>query len=172
MVAVADEGPFIHPTAEVSELAQVGAGTKVWHHAQIREHAWVGRDCVIGKGVYVDREVLIGDRAKIQNYATIYRGVVIEDDVFVGPHVSFTNDLYPRAFHRAWRVVPTRVERGASIGANATIRCGVTIGAFAMVGAGAVVTRDVPPYALVLGNPARVVGRVDREGRPLSGHAP
>lgn len=162
----ATKQPYVHPTAEVSPLATIGPGTRIWHQAQVREHARLGSDCVLGKGVYVDRGVEIGDRVKVENYASIYFGVTIEDDVFIGPHVVFTNDRYPRSSPTDWQVVPTRVERGASIGANATIRCGVRIGAYAMVGAGAVVTRDVPSFALVLGNPARVVGRVDVHGRP------
>lgn len=162
---------YIHPSAEVAPGATVGAGTKVWRNVQVREGAAVGRDCVIGKDVYIDRDVAIGDRVKIQNGVSVYQGVVIEDDAFIGPCVTFSNDLYPRAFSRDWEVIPTRVCRGASIGANATIVCGVTIGAYALVGAGAVVTRDVPPYALALGTPARVVGRVGEDGRPQPGPA-
>ena len=160
------EEAYLHPTAEVSPLAAVGPGTRIWHQAQVREGARIGRDCVIGKGVYVDHHVVIGDRVKIQNFVSVYHGVTIEDDAFIGPHVTFTNDLYPRSASSDWQVIPTQVERAASIGANATVLCGVRIGAYAMVGAGAVVTRDVPPYALVLGNPARVAGRVDEWGRP------
>lgn len=163
------EQPYIHPTAEVSPLAAIGPGTRVWHQAQVREGATIGRDCVIGKGVYVDHDVQIGNRVKIQNYVSVYHGVTIEDDAFIGPHVTFTNDLYPRASNSNWHATPTWVERGASIGANATILCGVRIGACAMVGAGAVVTRDVPPHALVVGNPARVAGHVDESGQPVSG---
>jgi len=162
-----DDHPYIHPTAEVSPQAVIGSGTRVWHQAQVREGARIGRGCVLGKGVYVDHHVEIGDGVKLQNFVSVYTGVTIEDDAFIGPHVTFTNDLYPRAFNRNWQVRPTRVKRGASIGANATILCGVQIGDYAMVGAGAVVTRDVPPYTLVIGNPARVVSRVDESGRPI-----
>lgn len=148
---------FIHPTAEVSPQATVGTGTKIWNFAQVREGAALGAGCILGKDVYIDRDVSIGNGVKIQNSVSVYQGVTVEDEVFIGPHVVFTNDLYPRADCAHWQVVPTVVKRGASIGANATIVCGVTIGEGAMVGAGAVVTRDVPPLALVVGNPARVL---------------
>ncbi|WP_322797910.1 acyltransferase [Thermoflexus sp.] len=158
----------IHPTAEVSTDAEIGDGTVIWHHAQIREGARIGVHCTIGKGVYIDAGVVIGDNVKIQNYVSIYRGVIIEDGVFIGPHVCFTNDIFPRAIRpdgslkteEDWVVIKTLVRRGASIGANSTIRCGVTIGEWAMVGAGSVVTREVPPYGLVYGNPARLRGFV------------
>lgn len=154
---------FIHPTAEVSKEATVGDGTTIWNFAQIREGAVLGNDCVVSKGVYVDMHVSIGNRVKLQNNASIYHGAVIEDWVFVGPHVCFTNDLRPRAVNPDgslkdpldWTVTPTHVGKGAAIGANSTIRCGVTIGEWAMVGAGSVVAQDVPAYTLVLGNPAR-----------------
>jgi len=158
---------FVHPTAVVEEGATIGEGTRIWHFAHIRSGARIGRNCNIGKGVYVDVGVEIGDRVKIQNFVSVYRGVKIEDDVFLGPHATLTNDLYPRSFNEDWEVVPTIIKRGASIGANATIVCGVTIGEYAMVGAGAVVTKDVPPHALVYGNPARVRGFVCYCGRPL-----
>jgi len=158
---------YIHPTAEVSDKAEIGEGTKIWHHAQVRENARIGKNCVIGKSVYIDFDVKIGDRVKIQNFVSIYHGVTIEDDVFLGPGMTFTNDLYPRAFISDFEVYPTRVKKGASIGANATIICGITIGRYAMVGAGSVVTEDVPDHALVYGNPARLVGFVCRCGRKL-----
>jgi len=158
---------FVHPTAVVEEGAVIGEGTRIWHFAHIRSGAKIGRNCNIGKDVYIDVGVEIGDNVKIQNGVSIYRGVKIEDDAFIGPHAVFTNDLYPRSFNRDWQVVPTLVKRGASIGANATIVCGVTIGEYAMVGAGAVVTRDVPPYGLVYGNPARLRGFVCVCGRKL-----
>ncbi len=156
----------IHPTAEVSPRAQIGDGTCIWHQAQVREEARIGENCIIGKGVYVDAGVVIGSNVKIQNHTSVYHGVSIEDGVFVGPHVCFTNDLLPRAVNpdgslksaADWQLVTTRVRRGASIGANATIRCGTTIGEWAMVGAGSVVTHDVPDYGLVWGNPARLHG--------------
>ncbi len=158
---------FVHPTAIVEEGAEIGEGTRIWHFAHVRTGAKIGRNCNIGKGVYIDVGVEIGDRVKIQNFVSVYRGVKVEDDVFLGPHATLTNDLYPRSFNEDWEVVPTLIKRGASIGANATIVCGVTIGEYAMVGAGAVVTKDVPPHALVYGNPARVRGFVCYCGRPL-----
>jgi len=157
----------IHATAEVSAEASVGEGTTVWHWVQIREGARIGRDCSIGKDVYIDKDVVVGDECKIQNFATVYRGVNLGNRVFVGPHACFTNDLYPRAVSPDWQVVPTKVEDGASIGASATILCGLTIGKNAMVAAGAVVTKDVPAHALVAGVPAKVIGWVCDCGRPL-----
>ena len=158
---------FKHPTAIV-ETEEIGEGTKIWHFVHVREMARIGKNCNIGKGVYVDKEVEIGDNVKIQNFVSVYKGVKIEDDVFIGPSVTFTNDLYPRAF--IWneeRVVPTIVKKGATIGANSTIVCGVSIGEYAMVGAGSVVTRDVPPFGLVCGNPAKLRGFVCYCGRKL-----
>ena len=157
----------IHPSAEVSREAEIGDGTSVWHWAQIREGARIGQDCKIGKDVYIDADVLVGDHCKIQNFATLYKGLRVGDRVFIGPHACFTNDPYPRAVSPDWEVVPTSVEDGASIGANATILCGITIGRNAMVGAGAVVTQDVPAHALVLGIPAKIKGWVCECGRPL-----
>jgi UDP-2-acetamido-3-amino-2,3-dideoxy-glucuronate N-acetyltransferase len=161
-------GVKIHPTAEVSEKANIGDGTTVWNQAQVREFAEIGNNCVISKDVYVDTKVTIGNNVKIQNGVSIYHGVTIEDDVFLGPHMTFTNDLYPRAFIKDFKLYSTLVKKGASIGAHATIICGVTIHEYAMVGSGCVVTRDVPPYALVIGNPGRIIGFVDRNGRKLT----
>jgi acetyltransferase-like isoleucine patch superfamily enzyme len=160
---------FIHSTASVSEKATVGEGTTIWHHSQVRENAVIGTDCILGKGVYIDCGVTIGNACKIQNYACIYQGVSIADEVFIGPHVTFTNDLYPRS--HLWnedRLVKTVVKEGASIGANATILCGITIGTYAMIGAGSVVTKDVPPHTLVRGNPAERVTYVCMCGHPLT----
>ena len=162
---------FIHSTASVDNRASIGEGTKVWINAQIREGARIGLNCIISKDVYIDHDVSIGDGCKIQNSVSIYSGVTIEDEVFVGPNACFTNDRVPRAFLAEWTVTPTLVRRGASIGANATLICGITVGEYAMVGAGAVVIRDVEPYALVVGNPARVVGYVDREGQRTEGRS-
>jgi UDP-2-acetamido-3-amino-2,3-dideoxy-glucuronate N-acetyltransferase len=160
---------IVHASATVDERALIGEGTRVWVNVQIREGARVGRDCILSKDVYIDHDVSIGDRCKIQNSVSVYNGVTIEDEVFVGPNACFTNDRVPRAFLPDWKVTPTLVKRGASIGANATIVCGVTVGEYAMVGAGSVVTRDVEPHALVVGNPAKVVGYVDREGNRVEG---
>jgi acetyltransferase-like isoleucine patch superfamily enzyme len=166
---------MIHPTADVSSDARVGQGTRIWHEAQVREGASIGTQCTIGKGVYIDRDVVIGDRVKVQNRASIYRGVTIEDAVYVGPHVSFTNDRYPRAVNADgspqtdadWQLIPTLVREGASIGAGAVVLPGVTIGRWAMVGAGALVTRDLPDHAVAIGNPARVTGYACMCGRSL-----
>jgi len=162
---------FVHGTADVSERAAIGAGTKIWNLAQVRENAMIGDNCIIGKNVYVDCDVRIGNGVKLQNNVNVYRGVEIEDDVFVGPSATFTNDMFPRAFINDFDLVRTLVKKGASIGANATIICGVTIGEYAMVGAGSVVTKDVPPYALVVGNPARNIGKVCRCGQRILGES-
>ena len=163
---------FVHPTAEVSEKAMIGNGTKIWNQAQVREYAHIGDGCIISKNVYIDENVHIGSHVKIQNNVNVYHGVTIEDDVFLGPSMTFTNDMYPRAFNADWKVTETWVKKGASIGANATIRCGVTIGKYAMIGAGSTVTKNVPDYALVVGNPARQIGWVCKCGNRLdaSGH--
>lgn len=159
---------YIDPSANVSEKALIGEGTKVWINVQIRENARIGAGCILSKDVYVDHAVRIGDRCKIQNSVSVYNGVSIGDDVFVGPNVAFTNDRVPRAFNRDWRITETRVETGASLGANSTIVCGITIGEYAMVAAGSVVTKDVPPYTLVMGNPARPVGKIDKMGNRIA----
>jgi UDP-2-acetamido-3-amino-2,3-dideoxy-glucuronate N-acetyltransferase len=159
----------IHPTAEVSPQAVVGEGTSIWHWVQVREGARVGARCHIGKDVYIDTGVVIGDDCKVQNFATLYHGLTVGNRVFIGPHACFTNDMYPRAVSPDWQVVPTKVEDGASIGANATILCGLTIGRNAMVAAGAVVTKSVPDHALVAGVPAKIIGWVCDCGRPLDG---
>lgn len=155
---------FIHPTANISDTAQIGDNSKVWINVQIRENARIGHSCILGKDVYIDLAVSIGDQCKIQNGVSVWNGVTVENDVFIGPHACFTNDKVPRAFNYDWKVMPTLVKQGASIGANATIVCGVTIGEYAMIAAGSVVTRDVPAYTLVMGNPARAVARVDKMG--------
>ncbi len=165
----------IHPSAEIAADAQIGPGCRIWNHVQIRTGASIGAECVIGRDVYIDAGVHIGRRCKIQNGVAVYAGVTIGNGVFLGPHVCFTNDLRPRAVTPAfelksaddWTITATFVHDGASIGANSTIRCGVSIGAWAMVGAGCVVTKDVPPHALVIGNPARLRGYVCRCGRSL-----
>jgi len=161
-------GIRIHATADVSPTAMIGDNTSIWHHSQVREGVHLGANCILGKGVYVDAEVSIGNNVKIQNYVSIYHGVTIEDGVFVGPHVCFTNDLYPRAINPDgslkaaddWVLSKTLIKKGAALGANSTIVCGITIGSWAMVGSGSVVSRDVPDYGLVWGNPARLHGFV------------
>jgi len=158
---------YAHRTAVV-ESEDIGDGTKIWHFVHVRGGSRIGRNCNLGKSVYIDTQAEIGDNVKVQNFVSVYKGVKIDDDVFVGPAVTFTNDLYPRAF--SWdeeHVISTRICKGASLGANSTIVCGVTVGAYAMIGAGSVVTRDVPPYALVLGNPAEIKGWVCGCGRRL-----
>jgi len=168
-------GSHIHPTADVSEHAIVGEGTRVWHDVQIREGARIGRECILGKGVYVDRDVVIGDRCKVQNRASLYHGLTLEDGVFVGPHVLFANDRFPRAINvdgtlksdADWTEERSLVCHGASVGAGALVLPGVTIGAWAMVAAGAVVTVDVPAHAIVRGNPARRSGWACVCGKPM-----
>jgi acetyltransferase-like isoleucine patch superfamily enzyme len=158
----------IHPSANVSDRAVIGPGTKIWHEAQVREDAHIGKQCILGKGVYVDFGVHIGDHVKIQNRVSVYHGVTIEDGVFVGPHVCFTNDKIPRAItpdgrpkaDSDWVLGHTTVRRGASIGAHSVILPDLVIGEFAMVGSGSVVTKSVPDCGLVAGNPARLIGFV------------
>ena len=171
------KGVRIHPTAEVSERAEIGEGTSIWHQTQVREGARIGRNCILAKGVYVDAGVVLGDNVKVQNYVSIYHGVTIEDGVFCGPHCVFTNDKRPRAINADgslkaaddWELTPTLVKKGASIGANAVIVCGLTVGEWAMIGSGAVVSRDVPSHGLVWGNPARLHGFVCPCGQWLQG---
>lgn len=158
---------FFFPTANVAQSASIGVGTKIWQNVQVREGASIGKHCNISKDVYIDFNVFIGDNCKIQNGVSIFHGVTIEDDVFVGPNATFTNDKVPRAFNMEWRVTPTLIKKGSSIGANATIVCGITIGEYAMVAAGAVVTKDVAPYTLVLGNPAKFYSYVDKMGNKI-----
>lgn len=169
----------IHPTAEVSPKAQIGEGTAIWHHCQVREGAQIGSECILGKNVYIDFDVAIGNRVKIQNNCSVYHGATVEDGVFLGPHVVITNDLYPRAINPDgtlkgnddWEVGRVQICYGAAIGARSVILPGVTIGRFAMVGAGAVVTRDVPPQGLVVGAPAQLIGYVCVCGRRLISEA-
>ncbi len=156
----APTGPVIHATAVVESGAIIGHGVRIWHFAHVRAGAVIGSGSQLGKSVYVDAGVVIGSRCHIQNFVSLYAGVELADDVFVGPSAVFTNDRFPRAHNLHWELTPTRVGTGASIGANATILCGTIIGPWAMVGAGAVVTRDVRPHQLVHGNPARPRGWV------------
>jgi UDP-2-acetamido-3-amino-2,3-dideoxy-glucuronate N-acetyltransferase len=167
---------FIHPSAEVENDVVIGEGSKIWHLAHIRRGAHLGNNCVIGRGVFIDAGVQIGSSVKIQNYVSVFHGVTIEDGVFVGPHVCFTNDLFPRAVNPDmslkaaddWVLSETRVRAGSAIGANSTIVCGITIGRWAMIGSGSVVTKDVPDYALVVGNPARIIGYVTPSGKRVA----
>lgn len=156
-------GYFAHDTAVVDQPCRIGDGTRIWHFCHVMTGAEIGRDCNLGQNVFVATGVRIGDRVKIQNNVSVYEGVTLEDEVFCGPSVVFTNVRTPRsAFprNRPEDFLPTLVGRGATLGANATIVCGVTLGAWAFVAAGAVVSRDVPPYALVAGVPARRIGWV------------
>jgi UDP-2-acetamido-3-amino-2,3-dideoxy-glucuronate N-acetyltransferase len=168
--------PFIHPTADVSPKATIGHGTRIWHQAQVREEAHIGANCIIGKGVYVDFGVSIGANSKLQNGVYVYHGATVEDGVFLGPGVILTNDRLPRAINpdgslksdADWQVSPIHIKRGASLGAGAIVLPGVTIGPFALIGAGTVVTRDVPPHGLVFGNPGRLHGFICRCGQALA----
>lgn len=160
---------FAHETAVLDEGCQIGADTRIWHFCHVMSGATIGRNCVLGQNVMVANKVTIGDNVKIQNNVSVYEGVVCEDGVFLGPSMVFTNVINPRAFiERKHEYRQTLVRKGASIGANATIVCGHTIGRYALVGAGAVVTHDVPDYALVTGNPARQTGWVSENGCPLA----
>ena len=159
---------YVHPLAVVEPGAKIGAHTKVWHHTQVRSGAIIGRGCVLGKGVYVDSGAVIGDFCKVQNNVSLYTGVTLGDRVFVGPSVVFTNDRAPRASNASWQVVSTTVENGASIGANATIMCGIKVGIYALIAAGSVVVKDVEAHELVAGNPARHIGWVCACGKTIA----
>ena len=159
----------IHPTAIVDAGAIIGNGTRIWHFCHVMPTAVIGANCNLGQNVFIDNKVTIGDGVKIQNNVSVYNGVTIEEDVFVGPSVVFTNVINPRSFiERKNEFKPTLLKKGATIGANATIICGISIGEYAMIGAGTVVTKDVAPYALVVGNPGRQVGSVNKEGEKIS----
>lgn len=160
---------FVHESSVIDKNTEIGNGSKIWHFCHIQSGAKIGENCSLGQNVYVSGKAVIGNGVKIQNNVSIYDSVEIEDDVFCGPSMVFTNVINPRAFvERKNEYKKTILKKGCSIGANATIVCGVTIGEYALVGAGSVVTKDVPPYALVYGNPAKVHGSVDREGNILS----
>lgn len=164
---------FVHKTAEVSPGAVIGKNTQIWHGAQVRERARIGKNCIIGKNVYIDFGVKIGNNCKIQNNCSLYRGAVIEDGVFIGPHVVLTNDKFPRAINKDgslkadndWQMGEIVVKYGASIGTHSVILPNVVIGRFALIGAGSVVTKDVPDFALTFGIPARIQGYVNEEGK-------
>jgi len=170
MTGLAGAAPafYAHETAVVDMPAEIGAGTRIWHFSHIMRDTRIGARCNIGQNVVISPHCVIGDNVKIQNNVSVYTGVIIEDDVFCGPSMVFTNVINPRSFiERKAEFKATVVRRGASIGANATIVCGVTLGQYCFVGAGATVTRDVPDYALVYGNPARLRGWVCYCGDPL-----
>jgi UDP-2-acetamido-3-amino-2,3-dideoxy-glucuronate N-acetyltransferase len=159
---------FIHSSAVIDADVEIGEGTKIWHFTHVLSGSRIGANCVLGQNVMIGPNVSIGSGCKIQNNVSLFEGITLEDDVFCGPSMVFTNVLLPRAHvSRRHEFLPTIVRRGASIGANATIVCGHVIGAYAMVGAGAVVTREVPAHALVAGNPARRLGWVSRSGERL-----
>lgn len=172
---MASDGANIHSTADVAETASIAASARIWHYAQIRENAIIGENCIVGRGAYVGTGVEVGDNCKIQNYALVYEPAKLGPGVFVGPAVVFTNDQFPRAINEDgtpksasdWDAVGVTVFEGASIGAKSVCIAPVTIGAWSLVGAGSTVIKDVPDFALVVGNPARRVGWVGRAGRPL-----
>ena len=179
-----DPSARVHATADLEPDVSVGSGTSIWHRAQVRTGAVIGSDCVIGRDAFIDEGVSIGDKVKIQNAALVYHGVTVEDGVFIGPGAILTNDRYPRAITSTgelaraddWEVSPIAIRFGSSIGAGAVVVAGVDVGEFATVGAGAIVTRDVPSHALVVGNPARRIGwvcacgarLVDSNGEPAA----
>lgn len=159
---------FAHETAVVDPLCLIGEGTKIWHFSHIMTDCIIGEQCSIGQNVVISPQVRLGNRVKIQNNVSVYTGVICEDDVFLGPSAVFTNVINPRsAIVRKNEYLPTMVMKGATIGANSTIVCGITIGRYAFVGAGAVVTKDIPDYALVVGNPARQTGWMSEYGHKL-----
>jgi UDP-2-acetamido-3-amino-2,3-dideoxy-glucuronate N-acetyltransferase len=163
---------YIHPTADVSPQASIGSGSRIWANVQIRERAKIGSNCIIGRNCYIEFDVVVGDNVKIQNNSSLYVGLTVEDGVFIGPHVVFTNDKVPRAINvngtlksaADWHVGQTVVRYGAAIGAHSVIVTGVTIGRWAMIGSGSTVTKDVPDHALVVGNPAHIIGWVSAGG--------
>lgn len=163
-----DQSFYAHPTAVIDEGCQIGQGTKIWHFSHIMPNCKIGENCNIGQNVVISQDVVLGNNVKVQNNVSIYTGVICEDDVFLGPSMVFTNVINPRsAVNRKSQYAKTVVKKGASIGANATIVCGHDIGKYAFIGAGAVVTKNVPDYALVVGNPARQTGWMSEYGHKL-----
>jgi len=161
------EDLFIHPTATIDDGAKIGKGTKVWHYSHVMPNASIGEACILGQNVFVASNAIIGNGCKIQNNVSIYEGVVLEDEVFLGPSMVFTNVDVPRAFVERKNYLKTPVGKGATIGANATVVCGNSIGNYAFIGAGAVVNTNVPEYALMVGVPAKQIGWVSALGRRL-----
>lgn len=161
---------FVHESSYVDENVEIGDGTKIWHFSHVQSGARIGKNCVLGQNVNLGNNVVIGNFVKIQNNVSVYEGVTLEDYVFCGPSMVFTNIVDPRSKYPqvgAKYYLKTLVKEGASLGANSTILCGITIGKFAFIGAGAVVTKDVPDYALVVGNPARIIGWMSEAGQRL-----
>ena len=166
---------FIHQTAEVSANTKIGANTRIWHHSQVRERSVIGKNCVIGKGVYIDSNSVIGSKVKIQNYASLYSDIIVEDGVFIGPYVCFTNDKLPRAVDinfklkkdTDWEKGKTIVRKGASIGTGTIVLPDIEIGEFALVGAASLITKNIPKHALVFGMPAKIEGYVCKCGNIL-----
>ncbi len=173
---MSDSTAFFHPTADVAENAAVGNGSKIWHYAQVREDVVMGQNCIVGRGAYVGTGVEMGDNCKVQNYALVYEPARLGNGVFIGPAVVLTNDHFPRAINADgspksaadWHPVGVEIREGASIGASATCVAPITIGRWALVGSGAVVVKDVPDFALVVGSPARRIGWVGKAGQPLT----
>jgi UDP-2-acetamido-3-amino-2,3-dideoxy-glucuronate N-acetyltransferase len=174
-----DSSVFVHESSYVDDPCEIGAGTKIWHFSHVMKNSRIGRNCNIGQNVVISPRCIVGDNVKIQNNVSVYTGVILEDDVFCGPSMVFTNVINPRSHvERKDEYRTTLVKRGATIGANATVVCGVTLGRYAFIGAGAVVTRDVPDFAMVYGNPARLRGwscacgvKLDLDADPPSGSA-
>ncbi len=165
---MSEKSYFAHPTAIVDEPVEIGEGTKIWHFSHVMKNVTIGKRCVFGQNCNIDSGVIIGDNVKVQNNVSIYTGVVIEDDVFLGPSCVLTNVTNPRSqVNRHTLYEKTILRRGCSIGANATVVCGIMIGRYAFIGAGAVVTKSIPDYALILGNPGKQRGWVSRHGLPL-----
>lgn len=168
MSTSSDKTYFAHPTAIVDDGAEIGAGTKIWHFCHVMANAHIGEACSFGQNVMVASDVVLGRNVKVQNNVSIYTGVTCEDDVFLGPSMVFTNVVNPRSHvNRRGQYAKTVVKKGASIGANATIVCGHDIGAYAFIGAGTVITKDVPDYALIVGNPGRQIGWISEYGHRL-----
>jgi UDP-2-acetamido-3-amino-2,3-dideoxy-glucuronate N-acetyltransferase len=166
---IMEKNYFVHPSAIIDEGAIIGKGTKIWHFVHVMSPSIIGEDCNLGQNVFIANDAILGNNVKIQNNVSVFKGVCIEDDVFLGPSMVFTNVLNPRSFvNQRGNYTPTLVKKGATIGANATIVCGITIGAYSLIGAGSVVTKTIPDYALVVGNPSKQIGWVSKNGHRLA----